>query len=366
MKKTILTFLFAVIAMLFVTSCGSGEKTKEFNTSNVQLPQSDRTAVTLKDDYSDQLDWEGISAVAAQSKTIAELEQALNKPASEGGVNNLDIDKDGQVDRIAVNQDKDDTTILQLTAITGDGDKYDIGQIQFKQNGDGNIGMTAVPNEQYFANSQPVGYNNMNCSTCAGGHGGHSVGHDILEAYLWMHILTRPPLYVSPFYGIGYPGWYRPYGAVSVGVYRSSVTTVTRNVSSRPTRYSRNSSNGPRYNSSVAKRANAVAPQKSKLATQGRDRKNAGMGANRNSVGSGKVLTRDQMRQRREQSAQQRNNGVGRTNNGGSGNRVTPRNNGGGSSYNRPSSGGRSYTPPSRPSRPASRPSGGGRRGGRR
>lgn len=358
MKKQILTFVFAIVAMLSVISCGSGEKTREFNTSNVQLPQSDRTAVTLKDDYSDQLDWEGISAVAAQSKTIAELEQALNKPAADGGVNNLDIDEDGQVDRIAVNQDKDDTSILQLTAITSNGEKYDIGQIQFKQGGEGNVGMTAVPNEQYFANSQPVGYNNMSYGQSGGGH---SVGHDILEAYLWMHILTRPPLYVSPFYGMGYPGWYRPYGAISVGMYRNSVTTVTRNVRTSSTRYNRNSSNGPRYNKSAANRTSARAPERSRLATSGRSMNKANMGTGRTRAGSGNVLNKNQMNQARQNRP---NGGFG------GGSRYSPnRGNGSSGSGYRPSSPSRSSYTPSRPSRSSGGFGGGGgrsRSGGRR
>lgn len=81
------------------------------------------------------LDLQAVSELFKESESVEAFEQALNDP--ENGLNNLDLDENGEVDFIRVTEEvSDDMHILVLQAVLGDDEYQDVAVIEIEKTED--------------------------------------------------------------------------------------------------------------------------------------------------------------------------------------------------------------------------------------
>lgn len=113
MKK--LTTLFATVTLALTLGASA-------------FAQEGTTTVTADSDAAAGLDLHAVAELFKDSENLEKFEQALNSP--EGGVNNLDLNKDGQVDFIRVTEQvKGDTHLVILQVPLGEDDYQDVATI---------------------------------------------------------------------------------------------------------------------------------------------------------------------------------------------------------------------------------------------
>lgn len=153
------------------------------------------------------LDLEAVGELVKQAKDAAELENLLNK---QSGINNLDLDGDGNVDYISVQEfGSGGNRGFSLTVDLGRGNIQEVATIQVERQG-----QQAVV--QLQGNDQIYG-------TGAVYHSSFSLSDAILLAWLFQ---PRPVLYVSPYHYGYYPAGYGFYHPVPIVAYRSRVAPV--------------------------------------------------------------------------------------------------------------------------------------------
>ena len=154
------------------------------------------------------------------SANAQDIETKLN---SNNGINNLDLNGDGNVDYIQVTEYGDgDNRGFSFTVDNGGGNKQEVATIELNKSGS-NVNMNiqgnhnVYGNNAYYTSSYPV--------------------HDML-LYAWL--FSYHPIYHSPYYYGYYPRYYRPYYARPYSSYRTSVrttykTTTIKRTTTRPT-----------------------------------------------------------------------------------------------------------------------------------
>ena len=168
---------------------------------NNQVNNYDRNIV-LNEDAASGLDLQGLSQIVGRVKTAQELEQKINQP---GGINNLDLNDDGNVDYINVteygNQEKGHG--FSLVTKLENNETQEIADIQITPNGN-------QAQVQIRGNESIYGPN----------YGFFSF-HTLSSFLLWSYILSPHRFYSSPYrYGY-YPSTYSPYRTTSYDNYQN-------------------------------------------------------------------------------------------------------------------------------------------------
>ena len=196
MKKIIWPLLVGVL----LVSCS--------NNNDRPLPNA---TVTVVDEGAKDagLDLQALGELVKKSPSPAKLEEALNQP---GSINNLDLDHDGKVDYIKVNEAVGDGGKKDLKFVdeSGDGTKTEVADVTIDKSSDNQGTMNVAGNQGVYGN------NNTYQSS-------FPIGEVLLMAYLF----APHPLYYSPFGFGAYPGYYRPYAPVPMASYRTTVNTYT-------------------------------------------------------------------------------------------------------------------------------------------
>jgi len=168
----------------------------------------DITAVTHGEEAADGLDLQAVVQVLKDVKDAEALERALNDP--ELGLNNLDLNEDGQVDYIrVVTEQEGDTHVIILQVPLEEHEVQDIATIEVEKDAHGEIAMQVhgsvhVYGPDYYV--RPVG-----------------VHFSVFPFISWLYSPIYRPW--RPHYYIGYyPTWYRPWRTVSYSVYRPRIT----------------------------------------------------------------------------------------------------------------------------------------------
>lgn len=223
MKKLILSALLAIS----FASCNQTPNGKVY----VQpAPQQDVVVTPSTSQIGDQLDLQALGEVVKQSKSAEEIENQLNQS---GSINNLDLDGDGQVDYVKVNEVNDNNGRGFVFLVDTQNGPEQVAQITLSQSGD-----LAQVNIQ----GNPTYYGSNNYYTTS-----HLVRDMLIYNYLFSPY--HRPLYVSPYrYGY-YPRTYRSYATRG---YHSSprVTTRTTTRTTRPVTRSSSYGNSSSYNRS--------------------------------------------------------------------------------------------------------------------
>lgn len=161
------------------------------------------------------LDLQALTELVATVKTATELEEALNKP---DGINNLDLNGDGQVDFIQVKEFGEasvENTKRGFTLLTevAQGQVQEIATIEI------------ISNTTTGANGkQQVQVNTYGNEQVYGREHGYSSMYPMASFFLMGYFLNSGGFYTSP-YGFGrYPGYYNAYSAVNTSRYRTQTS----------------------------------------------------------------------------------------------------------------------------------------------
>ena len=167
----------------------------------------DETVVTPVSEAAEGLDLQAVGELFKESEDLESFEKALNDP--ETGVNNLDLDENGEVDYIrVVEETADDVHVIVLQVPLGEDEFQDVATIEIEKAGDEEYDMQVRGNEDLY-------------------------GADYYVAPTVVHVRTWPIIariyrpayrpYRSPYSWGVYPRWWRPYRPVGVRVYRTRV-----------------------------------------------------------------------------------------------------------------------------------------------
>jgi hypothetical protein len=197
-----LTSLLLIVGSIFLLSCGSD--TKHSNAS-----------ITVKNDAGlstgDGLDLVAVGEIIKQSANAEAIEAELNKT---GGINNLDLNEDGKVDYINVQEfGEGNVTGFSLTTSLSEGDVQEIATIEI----DVNKGTQQA--DVHIAGNQDM-Y----------GSNGHYQSSYNSSNMLLMAYLLRPHSYYyhRPYYPGYYPSHYHSYRSVPRATYQTRTRSVTR------------------------------------------------------------------------------------------------------------------------------------------
>jgi hypothetical protein len=171
----------------------------------------DVTVIAPSSEAADGLDLQAVAELFKDAKDLEEFEKSLNDP--EIGVNNLDLDDNGEVDFIRVMEEaSDDAHVIVLQVPLGENEFQDVATIEVEKNGEEDYNMQIRGNEVIY-------------------------GADYYIAPVQVHVHTWPIIpwifrpvyhpYRSAFYFGFYPRWWHPWHPVAVHVYRTRTVRFT-------------------------------------------------------------------------------------------------------------------------------------------
>ncbi|MBN2103496.1 hypothetical protein JW835_05585 [bacterium] len=182
----------------------------------------DSTTVTAISDSSEGLDLQAVSELFKESESLEAFEKSLNDP--EVGINNLDLDENGEVDYIRVLEEvNEDAHIIILQASLGEDEYQDVAVIEVEKDGD-DYTMQVVGNEDIYG---PDYY----------------IMPSVVHVKTWPIIafITRPGYkpYRSVYrFGV-YPKWWKPFHPVARAAYRNRLVVYHKRAGFRITRTGR-------------------------------------------------------------------------------------------------------------------------------
>ena len=195
--RLIVTFsIVAVVgSLIFGTVFGGSKKTIRQDSYNVQVTQATPAA--------EGLDLQAVGALVKDAKDGEDLEKKINVPE----INNMDLNLDGNVDYIKVQEyGSGDNRGFSLTTEFEAGEEQEIATIDIAKTGSEEVDVEVHGNEQIY------GRNHYYRSR-------FGIGDMLIMGWLF----SSHSRYGSP-YGYGrYPGYYSPYRGVAPAVYQSRV-----------------------------------------------------------------------------------------------------------------------------------------------
>lgn len=171
----------------------------------------DVTVVESSSDAAEGLDLQAVAELFKDAKDLEDFEKSLNDTTS--GVNNLDLDDNGEVDFIRVMEESaDDARVIVLQVALGENEFQDVATIEVEKKDEEDYDMQVRGNEVIY-------------------------GPDYYIAPVEVHVHPWPifgwlyrPVYHpfrSTFYFGFYPNWWHPWRAVHVNVYRTRTVRFT-------------------------------------------------------------------------------------------------------------------------------------------
>ena len=175
---------------------------------NLSMAKDNVTIVAATSQAADGLDLQAVSELFAESKNLEDFEKALNDPQE--GLNNMDLDGNGEVDYIRiVEQVADATHVIILQAVIGKDEFQDVATIEVEKNGNNyNMqirGDTVIYGANYYY--RPVSVR-------------------VWPIFSWIYRPVYRP-YHSRFYFGYYPRWWHPFHPVHIGVYHKRTVRFT-------------------------------------------------------------------------------------------------------------------------------------------
>jgi hypothetical protein len=175
------------------------------------LAQEKVSVKASSDEISEGLDLEAVAELFKDSADLEEFEQSLNDP--DIGINNLDLDENGEVDFIRILEEADDDVhLIILQAILGEDEFQDVATIEIEQSDDESYNMQIHGNEDIY-------------------------GPDYYLTPVDIHIYSWPIIkriylpgyhpYRSLYYWGRYPIWWKRYRPILAHVYRPRIKKYT-------------------------------------------------------------------------------------------------------------------------------------------
>ncbi len=206
MKKVL---LLSLAVMTLSCNNSSNQSQGQVYVNDVQPSQPTVTVTPEVSNLGDNLDLQALGTIVQKSQDAQDIENSLN---SDGSINNLDLDGDGNVDYIKVTEyGSGNTRGFSFTVDLPDNQSQEVATIELNKNGN-NAQMNINGNQQLY------GQNNSYQSNI-------SVSDLLIMSYLF----SNHNYYHSPYrYGY-YPPYFRSYRSVPVRSYSSRVTPYRTN-----------------------------------------------------------------------------------------------------------------------------------------
>ena len=194
MSKFLLGVAMVLIAVMTMPSC-----------SNEQARVVPEVNITSAVNSADGLDFQLVGGLF-QDGTVQDansLEQELNK---DGGINNLDLNGDGDIDFINVSENEGNATAKSFDLTAGEGDESTyLGTVEVEKGADGTYNIHMNGSEEVYGSDYQYSSNYR-----------PSVGQMLFYSWLFS---PRPRYYHSPYYRGHYPSYY---GGTRIVVGRSA------------------------------------------------------------------------------------------------------------------------------------------------
>jgi hypothetical protein len=154
------------------------------------------------------LDLQAVGELFAETKNLEDFEKALNNP--EDGLNNLDLDSNGEVDYIRiVEKVEGDTHVIILQAAIGKDEFQDVATIEVEKVGnDYNMqirGDALIYGANYY-------YRPLHVS--------------VWPIFTWIYRPAYRPYHSRFYFGV-YPRWWRPFHPVHISIYHKRTIRFT-------------------------------------------------------------------------------------------------------------------------------------------
>lgn len=201
--KTYHLFLFACLLMVSSTLLAQQEN-NQYENDSTGLP-------------GDNFSLQGALEMFKNAKSLEDFEQKLN--TENNYVNNLDLDGDGNIDYIKVN-DKTDGKVhaIVLQVPVSDSELQDIAVIEIEKNGEQSAMLQIVGDEELYGDStyvEPLDVSELNSTDKGPSHYAKELKFVIVNVWMWPCVqYIYAPNYVvwsSPWHYHYYPVWYKPW-----------------------------------------------------------------------------------------------------------------------------------------------------------
>ena len=173
--------------------------------------QDNTTAVS---NVGEDLDLYAVLDLFEQSENLEEFEKALND--EEQGINNLDLNENGEVDYIKVDETiEENTHLIILQVEIEEGEFQDVATIEIEKNSDDEYTVQAVGTEELYGEDyivEPVTEESSSTTT-------------VVHVHTWpvVLVLFRPGYraWRSPWLWRARPIWWRPFRPIARSTYRN-------------------------------------------------------------------------------------------------------------------------------------------------
>lgn len=175
----------------------------------------------------DNFSLEGALDLFKNSKDLEDFEKKLN--IEDSGINNLDLNEDGETDYIrVVDNMEDEAHAIVLQAVISKDEAQDVAVIEIEKTGKEEAILQIVGDEDLYG---PDVYAEPFDEDGNGRKGGPAFDEDVVRVvvnvWLWTPVrFIYAPLYrpwVSPWYWGYYPGWWRPWHPAPWSIYHRRV-----------------------------------------------------------------------------------------------------------------------------------------------
>lgn len=207
MYKKILTLLIiAGMTMPTLVACGGDDENHQQPRQNrqVQNNQTNADMVVANANVADGLDLSRLPALVRQARNAEDLEQRVNQ----SGLNNVDVNNDGNIDYINVEEFREGNDRGFILYTNENNQRNDLATISMTRSGN-NADVDVSGNPQYYPTNN---------------HYRQSFPWGELLVMAWLFNMSRPVYYHRPYYHGYYPSYYRSTRVVPVASYRTKVS----------------------------------------------------------------------------------------------------------------------------------------------
>jgi hypothetical protein len=262
-KPIAITLLMATIASNSLIGC----KSKEENAQNNRQAPPPAEQVSVAAMVADGFDLSQLPGLVKQAQNADELERIVN----ESGVNNLDMNKDGNIDYINVEETRNGNDRGFALFTNENNQRIDIAQVSITQTGQ-NANVNVAGNPNYYGPN--VVYRNS-----------FPLGEILLMA--WLFDMARPRYFHSPYYYGRYPTYYRSTRVVPRSTYQTRVKSLkTYSYSGSGVKRTTGAATGTRSLSNVEGKSFSTTTNKRPPATTGTATSGFGSTSSRTTTGT--------------------------------------------------------------------------------
>jgi hypothetical protein len=262
-KPIAITLLMATIASNSLIGCKSKDETAQNNRQ--APPPAEQVSVSAM--VADGFDLSQLPGLVKQAANADELERIVN----ESGVNNLDMNKDGNIDYINVEETRNGNDRGFALFTNENNQRIDIAQVSITQTGQ-NASVNVAGNPNYYGPN--VVYRNS-----------FPLGEILLMA--WLFDMARPRYFHSPYSYGRYPTYYRSTRVVPRSTYQTRVKNLkTYSYSGSGVKRTTGAAAGTRSLNSVQGKSFSTTTNKRPPATTGTTTSGFGSTSSRNTTGT--------------------------------------------------------------------------------